>query len=61
MNSKVEASACGAGGTELRLEVTWSIQSPGAEMSQVHEQGFPARDCPHLSSSGVMSASAPEP
>lgn len=34
----------------------------GAEMSQVHEQGFLGSSAPHLSSSGVMStASAPEP
>lgn len=34
----------------------------GAELSQVHEQGFLGSSAPHLSSSGVMStASAPEP
>lgn len=34
----------------------------GAELSQVHEQGFLGSSAYHLSSSGVMStASAPEP
>ena len=63
MNSKVEGFL-----PVVREELAASGGDPGplslqgAELSQVHEQGFLGSSAHHLSSSGVMStASAPEP
>ena len=59
MNSRVGSfreTLAASGGDRVPL----SLQ--GAELSQVHEQGFLGSSAYHLSSSGVMStASAPEP